>query len=404
MKKSDLKKYKLPDSPGVYLFRGARRTLLYVGKATSLKHRVRSYFSKDIEASRGPLITKMLNEAQTIQWEETDSVLEALILEANLIKKHQPPYNTREKDNKSFNYLVITKEDFPRVLVVRGRDLFSKWNDRNIKVVYGPFPSGGSLKEAVRIVRKIFPFRDRCEPGSGTPCFNAQIGLCPGVCSGVISKTEYAKTIRRIQMLFEGKKKSLLERLEREMRVHATREEFEAADERKRQMFALTHIRDASMIGDDFRVSSGGAIDRIEGYDVAHISETARVGVMVVIEDGKPSKSAYRTFNIQTKAKGDTAALEEILRRRLAHTEWQLPSVIVVDGGLPQKNAAKRALDAFGYAIPLVNIVKNERHKAARVVGNSALIAQSEKALLLANSEAHRFALSLHRRKRDRVQ
>src|SRR3989344_4549655 len=124
MQRSDLKKYKLPDSPGVYLFKKVRK-ILYIGKATSLCDRVRSYFTSDLAAGRGDRIVGMIAEAASLSWQETDSVLEALILEANLIKKRQPPYNVDEKDNKSWNYVVITKEDFPRVLIIRGRELFA---------------------------------------------------------------------------------------------------------------------------------------------------------------------------------------------------------------------------------------------------------------------------------------
>ena len=226
MNKKDITKIKLPDAPGVYIFRDAKKKILYVGKATSLRNRVRSYFNTDIKNTRGPLIVKMLEEAQNVDWTETDSVLEALILEANLIKKHQPDHNTKEKDNKSFNYLVITKEEFPRVLVVRGRELFSDWKEKDVKYLFGPFPNGGALKDAMKIVRKIFPFRDTCVPSDNAqtkskPCFNRQLGLCPGVCSGEVTKTEYAVIMHHIRLLFEGKKPKLLQELERNMKKAA---------------------------------------------------------------------------------------------------------------------------------------------------------------------------------------
>lgn len=165
MERKDLDALDIPDAPGVYRFRDPRKQILYVGKATSLRDRVKSYFNGDITVARGTRIAHMVAEAKTVDWEKTDSVLEALILEANQIKKYQPPYNVREKDNKSFNYIVITDEPFPRVLLVRGRDLFQKWHDRDIKHLFGPFPHGTVLKEALRIVRKIFPFRDStCTP------------------------------------------------------------------------------------------------------------------------------------------------------------------------------------------------------------------------------------------------
>ena len=162
MTREELSLLKLPDEPGVYFFRGSKKEILYIGKATSLSDRVRSYFASDIAEMRSLAIAQMVESAYTITWTVTGSVLEALILEANLIKEHQPPFNIRDKDNKSFNYVVVTKEDFPRVLIVRGRDLFQNWKDADIKKLFGPFPDGTSLKIALKIIRKIFPFRDTC--------------------------------------------------------------------------------------------------------------------------------------------------------------------------------------------------------------------------------------------------
>ena len=409
MQKKDIDFKKIPDAPGVYLFRGARKKLLYVGKATSLRSRVRSYFAKDLDATRGARIVNMLEAAKSLDWQETDSVLEALILEANLIKKHQPEANVREKDNKSFNYVVITKEAFPRVLQVRGRELFGSWNERDIKYVFGPFTSGGALKDALTIIRKIFPFRDTCEPCPAerstqkkcTPCFNRQIGLCPGVCSGDVTAQDYARTITTIKRIFEDKKHTVIAQLERDMKRLAKEERFEEAALVRTQLHALNHIKETALIGSEYKVSSGEDSGRIEAYDVAHIGETARVGVMVVVEGGTPVKKEYRRFTIKTQKQGDIAALEEILRRRFEHREWQLPALIVLDGGIAQKNAALRVMREYGYAIPLVHVVKNERHKAGRIVGNAALIAKLEKDVILANTEAHRFAVHFHRKKRS---
>lgn len=408
MNKKDINFTKLPDAPGVYVFRGTRKKILYVGKATSLRSRVRSYFGKNLDETRGPLLVKMLDEAKSVTFEQTDSVLEALILEANLIKKHQPQYNSREKDNKSFNYLVITNEVFPRVLVVRGRDLFTSWKEKETKYIFGPFAGGVALKDAMGIVRKIFPFRDACTPcpkesrehKQCTPCFNKQIGLCPGVCTGEVSAKEYARTISNIKLLFEGKKKALLTSLEKDMKRLAKAEQFEAAAVVRSKIFALTHIKETALLGSDYKVSRGGESGRTEAYDVAHISETNRVGVMVVVEEGAAAKKHYRKFTIKTAGAGDTAALQEVLRRRLEHTEWQLPSMFVIDGGTAQKNATQKVLDEYGYKIPIINVVKNEKHKAGRIVGNTALIEKYERDILLANSEAHRFAISFHRQKR----
>ena len=394
----DFKKLKVPKTPGVYTFWNGKKQAIYIGKATSLRERLRSYFAKDLLSTRGPKLVKMVEDAQKLTWEETDSVLEALILEANLIKQYKPEGNTRDKDNKSFNYLVITKDEYPRVLVVRGRELFTKWEEKKIKYLYGPFPSGGALKSALKIIRKIFPFRDRCEVQDAKPCFNRQIGLCPGVCEGKMTKAEYAKRIQHINLLFQGKKSSLLKDLEKDMKALAKNEEFEEAQELKKKIFALKHIKDTALLGDEYAVSGGG-LGRIEAYDVAHMSEKNRVGVMVVIEDSVPMKDEYRKFTIQTEKMGDTAALEEVLKRRFNHVEWQLPKIIVIDGGVAQKNVAKRVLDEYGYSIALVNVVKNEKHKAGKVVGNPKLIAQAENDIIRANAEAHRFAVQFYRQK-----
>ena len=403
----------LPDKPGVYIFRGSGRAVLYIGKATSLRSRVASYFRGDLIATRGPILVGMVESAKSVDFIETDSVLEALILEAHLIKKHQPVYNTKEKDNKSFNYVVITKEDFPRVLVVRGRELETLLSTTNyqIQTTFGPFPQGSVLREALAIVRKIFRFRDKCKPNSGKPCFNAQIGLCPGVCAGTVSKTEYAKTIRRIKMFFEGEKKTLVSGLTREMKTYAKNLKFEEAGRIKRMIFALNHIQDVALIKASHRPRLGEGGFRIEAYDVAHISGTNVVGVMVVLEDNEPKKSDYRKFKIKTSTNDDNASLREILERRFNHTEWPMPKLIVVDGGKAQVNTAEKALKEWGIQIPVVGVVKDEHHKPKGFIGGRLIPAQDanllirnrDRQILLANSEAHRFAIGFHRQLRGKI-
>ncbi len=404
MQREDLKKYDIPDAPGVYFFmRG--RNVLYIGKATSLRDRIRSYFSRDLIEARSPLIAAMAEGATGIKWQECGSVLEALILEANLIKKHQPPYNTDEKDDKSFNYLVITKEDFPRILVVRGRELFQKWDSKMIVKTFGPFPQGGSLKEALKIVRKIFPFRDTCTPCRTSdvlhkckPCFNWQIGLCPGVCSGEVSKAEYASIVKHIATLFSGNFKGLKRQLAAEMKRASATEDFEHAGVLRRQITALEHIRDVSLIKNDMRITTGRGI-RIEAYDVAHTGGSETVGVMTVVENGEAEKGAYRKFTIRTVGNDDPAALKEMLARRLEHTEWQLPRLVVVDGGTAQVRTAQKVLSSAGIEIPVVGVVKNEAHKPERLIGDARSAKLYEKEIVLANAEAHRFAIGWHRKR-----
>ena len=388
----------LPDRPGVYFFLAKNKRPLYIGRATTLRDRVRSYSSSDLMEMRGPLLVDMIQKADGISWIETDSLLEAMILEANLIKKHQPKYNTKEKDQRSFNYVVVTREDYPRVLIRRGRALAEEKLKGSI---YGPFPKADLLKRALAIIRKIFPFRDKCKPQQGKSCFNKQIGLCPGVCSGEITKTEYQKQIRRIKLFLSGKIKNLVKDLEREMRTFSKQHKFEAANELKKKIFALRHIQDVALIKEEV---AKPITFRIEAYDVAHLAGTASVGVMVVWEDGQMKKSDYRKFTLRETPPGsDTAGLQEILKRRLRHFEWPLPDLLVLDGGEAQLNIARKVLEESKLKIPLVAVVKDMRHKPKKIIGERGLVFPREAEILLANSEAHRYAQSFHRATRGRA-
>jgi len=399
---SDYKKIPLPEAPGVYFFRDDSNTILYIGKATILKDRVRSYFAKDLHKTRGLKVASMIVNANTITWQETPSVLEAILLETNLIKKYKPVFNTKDKDDKSYNCVVITKEDFPRVLVLRTRNLLEEMK-RDIAYTFGPFASGQALRDTIKIIRKIFPFRDTCTPNSGKPCFNAQIGLCPGVCSGTCSKEDYKKIVRNLVSFFKGNREEIIKRLTKDMVDAAKLEEFEKASDVKKTLFALTHIRDSVLIKhtQEYNNSETKAI-RIEGYDVAHISGTSRVGVMVVLENGEPQKAGYRKFKLPEKINDDYAALREMLTRRFTHTEWVFPCLIVIDGGPGQMNIAKEVLADYKLTIPLVSVVKNAAHKPDHFLGEDEYVSMYKREILLTNSESHRFAMSYHTHLRNK--
>ena len=420
---------KMPDEPGVYFFLGPRKEVLYIGKATSLRDRVRSYFAPDLAETRGPIIVSMIEKAKYLEWRVTDSVLEALILEGSLIRAYKPPANTDRKDDKSYNHVVITKEDYPRVLVVRGKELAGYDPKRSkevylpsiketvhLRYVFGPFPHGLQLQEAMKLIRKIFPYRDRCIPAEVSlakgkkpkACFNSHLGLCPGTCTGKIGKAEYHRTTRHIALLFQGKKKLILKELEHDMRAAAKLELFEKAQRYRQQLFALQHINDVALIKDEFRhpVSPLGTY-RIEAYDIAHLGGSAAVGVMTVVEDGAAQKSEYRKFRIRAaKAGDDPGALQEVLSRRLGHEEWPLPRLIAVDGATAQINAAQRLLNDLGLRIPVVGVVKDEKHRPREIRGDRAHFANRERNrerdILLANAEAHRFAIGYHRKRSRR--
>ncbi len=417
MLSQDLAQFNLPDKPGVYFFRQGKE-ILYIGKATSLKDRVRSYFNADVVASRGPGIIAMVLLADVVTFTETDSVLEALLLESLEIKKHRPKYNVKEKDDKSFNFVVITREVYPRVLLVRGKELLENDELRlSVKHQFGPFPRGSELREALKLIRKIFPFRDRCVPAveliaagkAPRPCFNSQIGLCPGVCRGTISQPEYGRIILQLKRFLEGKKKEIIRDLEREMKECVKREDFEQAAIIRNRLFALQHIQDVALIKHRYQdsLASSEKLFRIEAYDIAHLGGKDTVGVMAVTEGGEAQKSLYRKFKLRGVHKDqahDTANLTEILTRRFTHPEWPSPDLVVIDGGQAQLSALKKVLTALELNnVGAVSVVKDEHHRAKNILGPREIIGAHETEILLANSESHRFALAYHRQVRGRM-
>jgi excinuclease ABC subunit C len=408
----DYQKLEIPDSPGVYYFKEGE-TVLYIGRATSLADRTRSYFAKDLIATRGPHFVDMVTRTTELSWVQADSVLDAIVLEANAIKTYSPYYNTKEKDDTSFDYVVITDEVFPRIVLVREKDLENGDFTLPRKYSFGPFVHGPAIREGLKIIRKIFPYRDRCEVPDATKqtkpkkCFNAQIGLCPGVCVGAITKEVYAQNIRHIVLFFQGKKGELIQDLTREMNAYAKELHFEEAHEIKKTIFALTHIRDSMLIRSESEVkrtltpSAPAARLRIEAYDIAHTAGRGTVGVMTVIEDGVVSKNQYRMFKIKSgKGNDDIANTREIVSRRLEHPEWPFPNCIVVDGGEPQRSSILKLLAETHFDIEVVAVTKNDKHKPEKLLGNQEFIKVYEKEIVLVNSEAHRFAVKYHRKTR----
>jgi excinuclease ABC subunit C len=413
MIRQELDKLELPAEPGVYFWKDTDGKILYIGKATSLRDRVRSYFAPDVIKTRGAHIVDMVFKATTVSYEATLTVLEALILEANLIKKYKPYYNTKEKDDKSFNIVVITKEDFPRIILVRQKDIDGRTKTVTLPrlglhqckydAAFGPFPNGPSIREALKIIRHIFPFRDRASAQKDKEAFYRQIALAPDVSNAEAGK-KYRQNVGRIKCILQGKMRSLIQGLKKEMAVAAKQEHFEEANELKQKIFALEHIQDISLIKRDLERSSGEQVFRIEAYDIAHLSGKQMVGVMTVIENSTSNKNEYRKFIIRGfDTANDAGALREVLVRRLAHTEWPYPSVIVVDGNIIQTNAAATVLKDLQLDIPVIAVTKDERHRPKSISGSQAIIETHKFAILLANSEAHRFALTFHKDRRKKA-
>lgn len=408
---AELKKKKLPNLPGVYIFKKGRE-ILYIGKATSLRDRTKSYFANDLIKTRGPAIVDMVTQATNISYKKTDSVLEALVLESELIKKHQPKYNTKERDDKSYNYLVITDEKYPRVLVVRGHDLSEGVFQAPIKKQFGPFTNAGQLREALRLVQRIFPFFDtnkavdQLSPADKRRLqVNMQIGIYPDLDSTTFEK-DYKKTIQHITLLFQGKKKQILQLLKKQMKEESKKQNFEKAGEIKKTIFALEHINDVSLMKKDDLPNF--KLGRIESYDIAHTGGSETVGVMVVSENGRLVKNEYKKFIIKSAKSGDDyGALLEVFSRRFRHDEWRMPDLIVVDGGVGQLNIAKKAIKNIKIEllkdVDIVSVVKDNKHQARDILGPSKISSDKDirEHIIAVNAETHRFAINFHRKRRD---
>ncbi len=371
---------KLPLSPGVYQFIDAKGDILYIGRATSLRRRVLQYFLKN----REPRLAEMVESARRLKTINTDTVLEAILLEANLIKKHWPKYNIKDKDDRSFIYVVFPPGDFSKPAIVRGREL-KKFPGRSVKI-FGPFQNVALIKNTLRIIRRIFPYSN-CRPNSGRACFDYQIGLCPGACIGKITPAEYRKNIKNIIKIFSGQKKQLIKTLSR-------------FDPQAAQ--GLKHIQDVSLITRD-ELNGASEMSRIEAYDISHFAGQEAVGAMSVFVNGEPDKSQYRLFNIHTPASDDLRALEEMITRRLNHPEWPLPEIFVIDGGRPQIDFLQKIFSDRRIAKPFIGLSKFGNDKLIYPKGFSrdlkALAEASKTVFLQARDEAHRFGNSARRKK-----
>ena len=384
----------LPDSPGIYLFYKDRE-LLYVGKAASLKKRVRSYFSnsKNIRP-----IELLINEINDIKWISTDSAIEAAILEAKYIKKFRPKYNVMGKDDKSWIYLYLTKEPFPKLKTIRGHEL-KGLDKKKIKKLFGPYLNI-KTSEMVRILHSLF-YISKCEPNQKRACFDFQIKKCLGVCIGIINEEEYGnRVIKPLIQFLNGNKKAVIKNLEKQMKSFSKNEQFEEANRIKFQIKRLQKIQDASLINKSFVqdiFKNEIFIKRIEGYDISNLGKNYKVGSMVVFNLNGPLKKDYRKFKIKTVEKqSDIDCLKEVFKRRLSHTDWEMPDIVLVDGGKAQVNLAKKIFKkvfVFGIA------KGRDRKKDEFIFGSKdkkiiSFIENNKELFINARNEAHRFAIN----------
>ena len=423
----------LPKTPGVYLFKDRKGTVLYVGKAKDLRNRVGSYFqdSADLLATRGPEIAHMIGMVTDLDFLDCETEVDALLRENRLIKDIQPPYNERLRDDKTFPYLEITtSDDFPGVYVTRApRHKGSK--------LYGPFTSAAGVRDAVNAMQKVFRFRtceleiiDRDDNRRHfRPCLLSAIDQCTGPCADLISKEAYRKDIDRLKKFLASKRSVVLRQLKREMEQAAADREYEEAGRLRDEIKALESL---SLSGDPradvqpevFYVDPKEGLDKlgeilelehpprtIEGIDIANLQGGESCGSLVCFIDGKPFKSGYRRFKIKTvEGIDDYAMIREVVLRRYRYAadgEELYPDVILIDGGLGQLHAALGAFDDMDIRPPMViSLAKREEEVYIQAQSSPVRLQRNNSALRLlqqVRDEAHRFAQHYHhilRRKR----
>jgi len=279
-----------PITPGVYLMRNVAGEIIYVGKAVNLRRRTTSYFMGAHDSKTELLVF----DADSIEFRQTESAIEALILESNLISQYMPKYNIKEKDDKSYLYVWISKEPFARIELVRGTDI-ANIPEKNPRL-FGPYLSGASLRGALDTIRKIIPYRS-CRTMPKRMCLYGHLRLCDAPCIARVTQTQYKERVDDIIDFLRGHKQRIVKRLERLMAEASKAEDFEQAAKYRNQLFALKHIRDtAAMAGPDRTTF----YHRIEGYDLSGISGEMATGSMVVFVVGESEKSQYRKFKIKT--------------------------------------------------------------------------------------------------------
>ncbi len=411
-----------PHAPGVYLMKDAAGRVIYVGKAKDLRSRAGSYFLK--AAAEEPRTARLVPEIHDIDFLEAESEVDALLMEARLIKDIQPKFNHDLKDDKTFPYLEIhTDEDFPRIAFTR------EPSPRGTKL-YGPFASAASLRGAIQVLQKVFRFRtctldiDEDDPKWRwfRPCLLASIRQCTAPCNQRISKEEYRKDIRRLQKFLEGKKNSLLEEMRREMAAAAEGLRYEEAARLRDEIHLLetldhrgeldTHVQPEVFPVDPKKGLAGLQrvlrLERcprvIEGVDIAHLAGRETVASLVQFLDGLPFKPGYKHFRIrEVVGADDPASIHEVVARRFHRLRAEgevFPDILLVDGGKGQLHAALSAFAALEIEPPTVISLAKRLEEVYVPAGEEPLrLGRHSFALRLlqyVRDEAHRFAQHYH--------
>lgn len=398
---------KLPARPGVYFHKNAAGEIIYVGKAAVLKNRVRQYFQNSKKDTK---TMALVAEIADTDWIVVDTEMDALFLEAEMIKRYMPKWNILLRDDKSVSYIRINMgAEVPYIAFTR--------NPVDDKATYiGPFYGKTAVEKAVRTLRKIFPYYTR--PYDGRKTLNTDLGLTPGIEIGKTTPKDYKRNLRKLIRYLEGDRKILLKELEKTMLREAKEGNFELAAEARDQLMGLKELKKKIVFSDKefMDISSDKALvglqellglaeppRRIEGYDVSHQSGTDAVASMVVFINGTAARSEYRKFRLHTSSGDDLKSMKEVLVRRMRHKEWEYPDLIIVDGGIRQVKVALSVVEK--YNIPVIGRNKSGDHtKSAGVKivipGKRMmhLAPGSHIARLIArvDEESHRFAITYH--------
>ncbi|PIR41600.1 MAG: hypothetical protein COV31_00640 [Candidatus Yanofskybacteria bacterium CG10_big_fil_rev_8_21_14_0_10_46_23] len=414
----------LPNKPGLYFFKDSAGVVLYVGKAVNLRNRVRSYLK-----NQAPRIIDLMAVARKVDFQETNSDIEALIVEAQLIKKLRPKFNVLMRDDKQYFYIVISKDKFPKIFLTHQSKGLKKVG---AKTILGPFTSGQALKATLKILRKTFPYCT-CTQKHHRPCLNSHLNNCVGFCclressdSFRVSsdqKRRYQRNILAVRDILLGKRTNVVKKLEKERDQAVGTENLKLAAILQKQIEQINRIflnaQAIKKIKDDDRATQKlekelglKGIARIEGYDISNIQGTNATGSMVVFEEGQPNKSEYKKFKIRdSNSPDDTGMLAEILARRFQHKDWLKPDLVFIDGGISQINSARKIVpkdipiislgkgkEELFYSNPLKN--SGQQNRRAPAVAMRPLVSfpsAVQNLIRHIDAEAHRFAISYYR-------
>ncbi len=419
----------LPAKPGVYLYKNQAGKIIYVGKAAVLKNRVRQYFQKGRVPD--PKTEALVAEIVDLDWITVDSELDALFLEAELIRRYKPRYNILLRDDKSSGFIRVDyNSQHPTVTVTR-RPL-----DDGAKY-FGPYYNVNSIRKALQYLRRAFPFSVHVNNIPKRACLQYHLGLCPGLEAGKTSLSDYRENLRKLMQYFKGERKVLIKQVERDMLAAAKKSQFEEAARLKKQLYALQGLtrqivfsdkefmdlsKDEGMAGLAAMLGLPKPPRRIEGYDISHMSGTDTTASMVVFTNGLPNKAEYRKFKMRLPGNDDFAHMNEAITRRLSEKnvkQWGLPDLFLIDGGKGQLSAAITARNAADFRhIPMIGLAKREEeiviHNQESLASYSGLDKHGGKSggdftmVLLPKSshvvkllqrirdESHRFAVSYH--------